>query len=68
MQTAEVFETTSPQPADAGGAGAGIGEGDDSIVEAAESVEPARTASDPAQAAEAMGKQEEEREEGVHDI
>ena len=55
MQITEVFETASPRPADAGGAGAGIGEGNDSIVEAAASVEPARTASDPAQAAGAMG-------------
>ena len=55
MQITEVFETASPRPADAGGAGAGIGEGDDSIPEAAASVEPARTASDPAQAAGAMG-------------
>ena len=55
MQTTEVFETAPPRPADAGGAGAGIGEGDDSIPEAAASVEPARTASDPAQAAGAMG-------------
>ena len=53
MQLTEVFETAPPRPADAGGAGASIGEGDDSIPEAA--VEPARTASDPAQAAGAMG-------------
>ena len=55
MQITEVFETAPPRPADAGGAGAGIGEGNDSIPEAAASVEPARTASDPAQAAGAMG-------------
>ena len=55
MQLTEALETAPPRPASAGGAGAGIGEGDDSIPEAAASVEPARTASDPAQAAGAMG-------------
>ncbi|MEC8494468.1 MAG: hypothetical protein VXZ39_06085, partial [Planctomycetota bacterium] len=49
MQTTEALGETASQPASAGGAGAGIGEGDDSILEAAASVEPART--DPPQAA-----------------